>query len=54
MAAHACEHQGADMQLQHEFSGWNKCRQLMGRHQLELDTNFGRLSVSARTGLDEE
>jgi hypothetical protein len=24
MAAHACEHQGADMQLQHEFSGQNK------------------------------
>ena len=42
------------MQLQHEFPRQNECRQLMGGHQLELDTSFGRLLVSARTGLDEE
>lgn len=37
------------MQLQHEFPRQNECRQLMGGHQLELGTNFGRLLVTVST-----
>jgi hypothetical protein len=34
MVVHACEEQGADMQLQHEFAGENKCSEFLGVNSL--------------------
>ena len=45
MVVHACEEQGADMQLQHEFTGENKCSEFLGRQQLEIDADLGRRPV---------
>ena len=45
MVVHACEEQGADMQLEHEFAGENKCSEFLGRQQLEIDADLGRRPV---------